>query len=109
MATVSNLKSVNTTLSTTTVDRHQLLQPWDWVEVFNHDTSTTAWVTDDGATDPVAGAEGAIAVGPGERLTLPARSLASTVPNGSTVFHEIRWLGNGGTVSTNGLPKSLSA
>jgi len=110
MATITNKRSINATLTSTTVDRAQLLQFWDWLEVVNHDTTTTLYTTDNGATDPVAGAEGTVAVLPGERLIVPARALTTSIPDGTAVIcHEIRVLGNGGTYSVNGLPHSLNA
>ena len=70
MATITDKRSINATLSTTTVDRAQLLQFWDYIEVYNGEASggDMVYITDDGATDPVAAAEGTMSVAPGERL-----------------------------------------
>lgn len=110
MATITDKKAITATLTSTTADRAQLLQFWDWVEVVNHDTSTTLYTTDDGVTAPTAGAEGTVPVLPGERIVLPARPLTTSIPDGSAVIcHEIRVVGNGGTYSVVGLPHALNA
>ena len=106
MATITDKRSINATLSTTTVDRAQLLQFWDYIEVYNGEASggDMVYITDDGATDPVAAAEGTMSVAPGERLVFKARPLTSSIPDGSAVIcHEIRVLGNGGLYSVLGL------
>lgn len=105
MATVSNLRSVTATLSTTTVDNARLLQPWDYVRVTNLDGTNALTLTDDGATDPVSGAEGTVLVPPSESRVFAARQLTTATPDGSAVIcHEIRVLGNGGTYVVEGLP-----
>lgn len=106
MATVSDLRSITATLSGTTVDTYQLLQPWDGVEVYNHDATDTLYVTDNGVT-PVAGAEGTTAVGPGQRVVLHPRP-SWAIPDGSTAVHTIKVLGDGGTVSIEGLPVTVA-
>lgn len=107
MATITNAKSINATLSTTTVDIARLLQAWDAVEVVNHDASTTLYVTQDGST-PTAGAEGTTAVLPGERITLEPAVLSYDPADGTEYFHEVRVLGNGGAYSVNGLSVRLA-
>lgn len=107
MATISNVKSVLGTLTATTVDSAQLLQPWDQVEVTNLDGTNSLTVTDDGSTDPSSGLEGAVVIPPSQTKILKARQLRYSVPNGSTVFHEIRVLGNGGSYQVCGLASSL--
>ena len=90
MATIADKKSIHATLTTTTVDRAQLLQFWDYVEVYN--------------------AEGTRRVAPGERLMFSSRPLTTTIPDGSAVIcHEIRVLGNGGSYSVEGHSHKLSA
>ena len=105
MATITDKKSIHATLTTTTVDRAQLLQFWDYVEVYNGEASggDDVYITDDGATDPVR-------VAPGERLMFSSRPLTTTIPDGSAVIcHEIRVLGNGGSYSIEGHSHKLSA
>jgi len=112
MATITDKRSIHATLSTTTVDRAQLLQFWDFVEVYNGEASggDDVYITFDGATDPVAGAEGTRRVAPGERLIFPSRPLTTSIPDGSAVIcHEIRVLGNGGSYSVEGHSHGLSA
>ena len=106
MATITDKRSINATLSTTTVDRAQLLQFWDYIEVYNGEASggDMVYITDDGSTDPVAAAEGTMSVAPGERLVFKSRPLTNSIPDGSAVIcHEIRVLGNGGLYSVLGL------
>jgi len=104
MATISNVRSINATLSTTTVDVARLLQYWDHIEVTNLDGTNALVITDDGATNPSAGLEGAIIIPPSQTKVLPARALSTTAPDGSAVIcHEIRVLGNGGSYQVCGI------
>jgi len=112
MAKIADKKSIHATLTTTTVDRAQLLQFWDYVEVYNGEASggDDVYITDDGVTDPVAAAAGTRRVAPGERLMFSPRPLTTTLPDGSAVIcHEIRVLGNGGSYSVEGHSHKLSA
>ena len=112
MATITDKRSIHATLTTTAVDRAQLLQYWDFIEVYNGEAAggDDVYITHDGANDPTAGAEGTDRIAPGERLVFPARALRTTLPDGSAVIcHEIRVLGNGGGYSVTGLAHSLSA
>lgn len=112
MATITDKKSIHATLTTTTVDRAQLLQFWDFVEVYNGEAAggDDIYFTDNGSSDPTAGAEGTRRVAPGERLMFPARALTTSIPDGSAVIcHEIRVLGNGGSYSVEGHSHGLSA
>lgn len=104
MATITDKRSINATLSTTTVDRAQLLQAWDAVEVTNLDTTNAITLSMDGATNPTPGGEGFTVVPPGQTKILRAPCLTTTLPDGSTVVcHEIRVLGNGGSYVVEGL------
>jgi hypothetical protein len=112
MATIADKKSIHATLTTTTVDRAQLLQFWDYVEVYNGEATggDDIYITDNGTADPTAGAEGTRRVAPGERLMFSSRSLTTSIPDGSAVIcHEIRVLGNGGSYSVEGHSHKLSA
>ena len=104
MATISDTRAVSASLSTTTVDNVRFFQPWDFIEVTNHDASTTLYVSDDGATDPTAAGEGFDAVLPGDTKTLRARLLTTVTPDGSAVIcHEIRLIGNGNAYTVAGV------
>lgn len=106
MATITDRKSVNATLSTTTVDVARLTQPWDYIEVTNLNSSEILTVTDDGATDPTAGLEGATVVPPSQSKVLKARRLNPTGDlSGTVTCHEIRVLGNGNAYVVEGLPR----
>lgn len=104
MATVTDTRAVSATLSTTTVDVIRLWQPWDYIEVTNHDASTALYVSDDGATNPTAAGEGFDVVLPGDTKTLRARLLTTDTPDGSTVIcHELRLIGNGNAYTVAGV------
>ena len=106
MATITDKRATTATLTTTTVDLHRLTQPWDYIEVTNHDTTNTLTVSDDGATDPTSGGEGFDVVSPGSSKVLRARRLnPASDMSGTVVCHEIRVLGNGGTVTVAGLAR----
>lgn len=104
MATISDIRAVSASLSTTTVDNVRLLQPWDSVEITNHDASTAIYVSDDGATNPTAAGEGFDVVLPGDTKVLKARLLTTATPDGSAVIcHELRLIGNGNAYTVAGV------
>lgn len=104
MATISDVKSIHATLSTTTVDIAQLTQFWSTIEITNDDTSNILYVTFDGST-PVAAAEGTYMIPTDAAKVFGPEGiqLANGVPGStSTPCHQVRVLGNGGVYHIEG-------
>lgn len=109
MATITDKRAINATLSTTTVDRAQLLQFWDQIEVTNAHATEPLYISDDGVTNPTAGGEGFVFIPAGQTKILKARTLSNSVADGSAVIcHEIRVLGNGNIYQICGLQSSFA-
>lgn len=107
MATISDPRSVNSTLSTTVVDIVQLTNWWDTIDITNVDASNDLYITFDN-TSPTAGGEGCILVprsstatyGPGDGIVNE-----NGVPGSSTdglTCHVIRIIGSGNIYGVSG-------
>ena len=105
MATISDTRSIQATLTGTTVDIANLTQFWDAIEVTNRDTVNTVWVRFDG-TDPVAEAEGTFVVSPSTSKVFRSGIMNEAGVPGSTTLatmcHPVKVLGNGGAYSVEG-------
>jgi hypothetical protein len=106
MATISDLRSVHATLSTTVADVVQITQFWDTIEIANLDESNDLYVTFDGST-PVAGTEGQYVVPAGSAKVFgpPGISNPAGVPGSTTaatVCHRVGVVGSGGSYSVEG-------
>lgn len=105
MATISDTRSIQATLTSTTVDIANLTQFWDAIEITNRDTTNNLWVRFDG-TDPVADAEGAFVVPPSSAKVFTKSANALGVPGSTTLAtmcHPVKVLGNGGSYSVEGV------
>ena len=96
----SELRSKTATLSTTTVDTVTLTQPWDRIEVANHDSAQPLYVTFNGAT-PTAAGDDCSYVGPNQSIVVPAPQLNSVL--GSTNWHKVSVIGSGNVYTVEGL------
>lgn len=107
MATISDLRAVNATLTTTTVDIVNLTQFWDAIDITNVDAAQDLYITFDGST-PTAAGEGCIMIprsssgtyGPGDGITNENGVPGSTVDG--TTCHQVRIIGSGNTYSVSG-------
>lgn len=111
MATISDTRSVNATLTTTTADLVQLTQFWDTIEISNLDETNDLYLTLNSATVPVAGAEGCYVVPAGTAKVFGPGGIHNWdgVPGSTTeatVCHRVRIVGNGGSYSIEGHPGS---
>lgn len=105
MATISDARSVNATLTTTTADVVQITQFWDAIEISNLDTTNHAYVTFDGTT-PSAGLEGAFCVPAGQTKRFRTSANSAGVPGSTTaatVCHRVGIVGSGGSYSVAGV------
>ena len=99
MAAYSEIRSKTATLSTTTVDTVTLGQPWDRIEVANHDAAQPLYVTFDGST-PTAAGDDTSYVGPNQSIVVKAPQL---VVSGSSVPHKVSIIGSGNVYTVEGL------
>lgn len=105
MATISDARSIQATLTGTTVDIANLTQFWDAIEVTNRDTTNPLYVRFDG-TDPVADAEGTFIVPAGTSKVFEKSANQAGVPGSTTLAtmcHPVKVLGNGGSYSVEGV------
>jgi hypothetical protein len=114
MATITDKRSINAILTSTTHDVARLTQEWDTITVTNNgEIGEGAGVmplefTDDGATTPTSGAEGTILVPAGESKTIKARRLNPAADmSGTVVCHEIRVVGNANWYSVEGNARAV--
>lgn len=105
MATISDARSIQATLTGTTVDIANLQQFWDAIEITNRDTTNNLWVRFDG-TDPVAEAEGAFVIPPSSAKVFTKSANTAGIPGSTTLAtmcHPVKVLGNGGSYSVEGV------
>jgi hypothetical protein len=104
MATISDTRSVNATLSGTTADIVKLTQWWDVIEITNLHTAVMYVRFDD--TVPTAGQEGAFLVPPNSAKAFgPGDGIARAdgIPgNTDTPCHLVRVVANGGDYGVEG-------
>jgi hypothetical protein len=100
MAAYAEIRSKTATLDTTTVDTVTLGQPWDRIEVANHDTVEPLYVTFDGTT-PTAAGDDCSYIGPGQSIVVKAPQLNSEL--GTTIWHKVSVIGSGNVYTVEGL------
>jgi hypothetical protein len=103
MATISKLKSVHTSLSTTTVDIVNLLQFWDAIEVSNRDATNHMYMTYNGVS-PTAAGDNTEIIEAGTTKIFPAYKVTGGIPGDtSNPCHQIRVIGSGNAYSVIGV------
>ena len=109
MATISDVRAVNATLTATTADVVQITQFWDALDIGNFDADTPLYISFDGST-PVAGAEGLQVIPGGESRRFRTIANADGVPGSTTaatVCHRVGVVGDGGAYSVAGVAGTL--
>lgn len=94
MATDSDARSVTRTLTSTTADTITLTQPYEAIEVTNHDAADTLYVRWDGAT--------AVAAAKGTTPILPASPKVIRVGNNASGV-VVSVVGDGGIYTIEGV------